>query len=105
MRILFDHCVPRRLRHSLPGHEISTTSERGWSGLRNGQLLALAALHFDVLITVDQNLRHQQNLAALPVAVVVLVSRSNRLADLEPLVPAILAALEVLRPQTLVEIP
>jgi predicted nuclease of predicted toxin-antitoxin system len=104
MRILFDHCVPRRLRRVLPGHEISTTFDRGWSDLQNGKLLALAALHFDVVITVDQNLRHQQNLATLPVAVLVLVGKSSRLADLEPLAPAILAALEILQPRTVVEI-
>ena len=73
MRIVFDHCVPQRLRRVLPGHEISTTFGRGWSDLQNGKLLAIAALHFDVMITVDQNLRHQQNPATLPIAVIVSV--------------------------------
>lgn len=105
MRILFDHCVPQRLRRVLPGHEISTTFERGWNDLQNGKLRAIAALHFDVMITVDRNLRHQQNPATLPIAVIVLVGKSNRLADLEPLAPAILAALETLQARTVVEIP
>lgn len=59
----------------------------GWHALRNGALLrAVAQDRFDVLLTVDRNLKREQNLATLPVAVVVLLARSNRLADLLPLV-------------------
>ncbi len=94
MRILLDECVPRPLRRSLPGHDVRTVREMGWVGKKNGELLSLmAAAGFEVLLTVDQNLRHQQNLAAAGVAVVVMVASTNRLADLEPLVPAVEAAL------------
>jgi len=86
MRILLDECVPRRLRRELPGHDVRTVFEIGWSGKKNGELLALmVAQGFEVLITVDQNLRHQQNLHAVGVAVIVLVAASNRLAHLIPL--------------------
>jgi hypothetical protein len=60
--------------------------------------------HFDVLLTADQNLEFQQNLAKLPMAVVVLVAPSNRLESLEPLVPALLETLKALPPKTLVRV-
>jgi hypothetical protein len=65
----------------------------GWAGIKNGQLLALAEAEFDVFITVDRNLSFQQNLPQFDIAVVVLQSPSNRLADLKPLVPKVLAIL------------
>lgn len=66
----------------------------GWLTIKNGELLALAARSFDVFVTVDRNLSFQQNLAELPIAVVVLEARSNRLADLEPFVENLLDAIE-----------
>jgi hypothetical protein len=105
MRILLDECVPRRLRRELIGHDLRTVPEMGWSGKKNGTLLALmVAQGFEVLITVDQNLRHQQNLAMLGVAVIVLVAASNRLADLVPLMPAAQLALNSINPGDVVEI-
>jgi hypothetical protein len=105
MRILLDECVPRPLRRHFGGHDARTIRELGWAGKKNGELLALmAADGFEVLLTVDQNLRHQQNLAAAGVAVVVLVAATNRLADLLPLVPSALAALAAIKSGDVVEI-
>lgn len=88
MRILLDECVPRRLRQELPGHDVHTVPEMGWSGKKNGELLQLMAVQgFEVLLTVDQSIRHQQNLQTAGIAVVVLVAVSNRLGDLVPLMP------------------
>lgn len=56
MRLLLDECVPVRLSRALPGHQVSTVVREGWSGIKNGRLLALAATEFDALITVDKNL-------------------------------------------------
>ena len=67
MRILLDESLPRPLAWLLPGHEVRTVAEMGWSGTRNGPLLALATADFGVLLTADQNLEHQQNLRALPI--------------------------------------
>jgi hypothetical protein len=69
--------------------------------LKNGALLTQAANSFDVVLTADQNIEFQQNLAKLPVAVVVLVANTNRLESLEPLVPKLLHVLAALRPRTL----
>lgn len=80
-------------------------SEMGWSGKKNGELLRLMAGDgFEILVTVDQNLRNQQNLRAAGVAVVVLVAASNRLADLTPLAPSAEVALGSIRPGDFVEI-
>ena len=105
MRILLDECVPRPLRRELTGHSVSTIREMGWTGKKNGELLALmAGAGFEVLLTVDQNLRYQQNLAASGAAVVVMVAPSNRLADLVPLIPAVEAALSNIQAGDVVEV-
>lgn len=105
MRILLDECVPRPLRRELTGHNVRTIQEMGWAGKKNGVLLALmAGAGFEVLLTVDQSLRHQQNLAASGVAVVVMVAPTNRLADLVPLIPKVEAALSSIQPGDAVEV-
>jgi predicted nuclease of predicted toxin-antitoxin system len=70
MRLLLDESVPQRLRRALPNHEVKTVVEMGWGGIKNGDLLALAAPSFDAFITVDKNLPYQQNLSSLALAVV-----------------------------------
>lgn len=104
MRLLLDESLPRRLRHELTGHTVSTVTERGWSGIKNGQLLSLASASFDAFLTADQNLPYQQNLATLPIAVVVLVARDNRLHTLRGWVPELLQCLDVLQPRTLTRV-
>jgi hypothetical protein len=105
MRILLDECAPCRLRWELPGHDVRTVPEIGWSGKKNGELLALMATHgFEVLITVDQNLRHQQNLQTASFAVMVLIAATNRLIDLVPLMPSARVALGSIGPGDVVEV-
>lgn len=101
MRILLDESLPRPLGALLSGHTASTVQELGWTSLKNGELLRRAAERFDALLTADQNLEFQQNLATLPVAVIVMVSGSNRLEALERLVPDVLELLTKLQPRTL----
>lgn len=76
----------------------------GWSGTESGELLRLAADSFDVLLTADRNLEHQQNLTTLPISVVVLVAPTNRIESLAPLVPELLELLKALPPRRLVRI-
>lgn len=78
--------------------------EMGWGGIGNGELLRLAASDFDAFITVDKNLEHQQNLSSLPIAVVVLHSRSTELHVLRQHIPELEAALSSLEPRRLVRI-
>jgi hypothetical protein len=104
MRILLDESLPKELKAEFPGHEVRSTQEMGWSSLRNGELLERAASQFDVFATADQNLQYQQNLSKLPLAVLVLVAKSNRIHDLRPLIPAVMAAIPKLPPRTLTRI-
>jgi hypothetical protein len=98
MRILLDESLPKELRSELPGHDVRTVQEMGWSSVKNGDLLARSVAQFDVFVTADQNL------STLPVAVVVLVAKSNRMQELQPLIPELLASVSVLKPRTLVRI-
>lgn len=105
MRILLDECVPRPLKKEFAGHDVHTVPEMGWSGKKNGELLALLVPQgFEVFVTVDQNLSYQQNLRAANVAVIVLIAASNRLADLLPLMPSVHASLATIQPGDLVEV-
>ena len=83
-----------RLARALAGHEVLTARQLGWTAIQNGELLALAATAFDVFVTVDSNLAFQQNAATLPMPIIVLSARTNRLADLMPLVPRLLETME-----------
>lgn len=101
MRILLDEDLPRRLGALLVGHETSTVPRSGWAGVKNGKLLALAATQFDVFLTMDRGLEFQQNLAALPIAVLVIEAFSNRMEHLEPVVPNLLHSIDRIEPRTL----
>ena len=93
MRVLLDECVPRALRADIPGHEVKTVAEAGWAGVKNGELLRLAAATFDLMITVDRNLEYQQSFDELSLAVIVVHAPSNDIAILRALMPAIVAAI------------
>ena len=101
MRILLDESVPGRMGPLLTGHTSETVQRRGCASVKNGKLLALAAGEFDVLLTADKGMENQQNLATLSIAILIVLARSNRMEDLAPAVPTILAALAVLPPRTL----
>jgi Domain of unknown function (DUF5615) len=93
MRVLLDECVPRALREQLPGHDVKTVVEAGWAGVKNGELLRLAAQRFDVLLTVDRNLEYQQDLHGAALAVIVMHAPSNDILALQPLMPQVLEAI------------
>ena len=104
VRILLDESLPRPLSQLLIGHDVSIVATEGWASLGNGALLRQAATTFDVVLTADQNIEFQQNLATLPLAVVVLVAESNRLEALEPLVPEVLDALKHLKARSFLRV-
>lgn len=105
MRLLLDEQVPRVFADCLAGHVVATTQAMGWSALENGDLLRTAAdAGFDALLTLDRGIEFQQNLAVLPLSVLIVRARSNRIDDLEPLAGEVLASLEALEPRSLVRI-
>ncbi len=104
MRVLIDECLPRALKRLLAEHECRTVQEMGWSGTQNGALLRLAQKRFDVLVTVDQSIEYEQNLANLKIALLVLGARSNQIEDLMPIIPAALAALRKIQPGQIIRV-
>jgi len=102
MKILFDQGTPAPLRHTLADHAVSTAYEMGWARLENGDLLNAAESSFDAFVTTDQNLRHQQNLGARRLAVLVLPTTSWPVIQRH--LPKVAAAVNALRPGDFVEL-
>lgn len=103
MNIVFDQGVPVPLRRHLAGHTITTVYECGWHTLSNGTLLSTAeGAGFDLLITTDQNLRYQQNLAGRHIAIVVL--RSTSWPRIQMSIAAIQATVDSIGPGTYHEV-
>jgi hypothetical protein len=99
MRLLIDECIDQRLRLLFPSHDCQTAGFANLAGLKNGRLLdAAETAGFDVLITVDQNIPDQQNLDGRTISLLILCAQTNRLRDLEPLVPAANLALGSIGP-------
>lgn len=82
------------LRRDLPEFVVRTVQEEGWAGFKNGELLRRAALSFDVLVTADQRLRYQQNIAQFAIGVVVIQTFDTTLPNLRTLLPKIKMAIE-----------
>ena len=106
MKVLVDECAPRALKTFLTkhGHESLTVQEAGWAGKQNGELLKLAEADFDALVTVDTNLRYQQNMEGRNIAIVILQSSSNRLEHIRQYFPACVLALERIKPGEIVQV-
>jgi predicted nuclease of predicted toxin-antitoxin system len=66
MRVLLDECVPKRLRRELTAYDVSTVTDMGWAGVKNGKLLALASAQFECFLTVDANIEKQQYTVPVP---------------------------------------
>jgi hypothetical protein len=103
MKVLFDQGTPAPLRHALPGHAVSTAYEMGWASLTNGDLLDAAERSFDVLVTTDQNLPYQQNLAGRRLAVLILPTTSWPV--LKKRILAVETALGTIAPGSVVRLP
>jgi hypothetical protein len=97
-QVLFDENMPRKLRRDLPEFVIRTAQEQGWSSFRNGALLSHASEDFDVLVTIDQRMRYQQNMPRFPIGVVIIEVPDTRLVHLRPLVPQIREAVANVKP-------
>lgn len=102
MKVLLDECVPRPLKRDFVGHNIDHVAEVGWSSIKNGRFLGLAV--GEVSITTDQNLKYQQNLRNFKIGVVVLIAKSNRIDDLQPLVPEALNVMNGITAGQLIEV-
>lgn len=106
MKLLLDECLPRKLKiyFETEGFQCKTVREAGLASKENGGLLAAAEGLYDVLLTIDQNMRHQQNMAGRSLAILVFAAKSNDIDDLQPLVANAVAALAQIQPGQIVEV-
>lgn len=94
MKLLLDENIPRKLKRDLILHDVYHVSDKGWQGKKNGQLLGLMlADGFDALITIDKNLKYQQNFIKYPIPVLVLAASDNTYLTLQPYAVEILHTL------------
>jgi predicted nuclease of predicted toxin-antitoxin system len=90
MRVLLDENLDRRLKHSFDSeYEVVSVRERGWGGIANGELLRRAEAEFDVLVTLDRNLQHQQSLSKYGIAVVLITARKSKRSFIEQAMPEV----------------
>lgn len=96
MRILLDHNTPAPLRYALQGHQVDTAYERGWAEVTNGELLTAAeAAGFDLIITTDKGIRHQQNLAGRKLSLLVLSTNDwTRIRQFKTLVASAVTSIQ-----------
>jgi predicted nuclease of predicted toxin-antitoxin system len=107
MKLLLDECVvPRRIKFLFAekGLICETVQDAGWGGKENGELLALAEQQYEVLVTVDRNIRYQQSLVGRKIAILIIHSESNDYEDIRQHIPAVVAALKSIRPGEFVEV-
>lgn len=105
MRILLDECLDEDLRHEFSGHDCQTCRFAGFKGISNGQLLSQAeSAGFDVLVTTDQNMPRQQNMAGRKIIVMVIRPRTNDIEDIRVFMPEVLTMLPTLTPGAVVRI-
>ena len=102
MKILLDECTPRVVKRRLPQRAITTVQEMGWAGITNGELLARAEQEFDVFVTADQRLPHQQHLGGRHLAVIALPT--NRVPEVVKPLADLERALDTIQPGALVQL-
>ena len=100
--VILDENIPRRLGTRLSGHRVTTVSEQGWGGVKNGRLLTLIDGSYDVFVTADKNLRYQQNLEGRQISIIEVPFNDSE--KLLPLTSEILLAIEQSLPGSYIEI-
>jgi len=104
MRILLDENTPKKLKYAFPGHALAHVTIMGWAGTKNGALLVKAEGIFDVFITVDKSIQHQNNFTGRQIILVTLIVKHNKLEFLLPLVPKALQTLQAASPGQVINI-
>jgi len=98
LKILLDECIDRRFAREFGDLYVRTVPQMGWAGIKNGELMRLAEVEFDVFVTVDRNLSYQQDIPRYSISVIVIRSVSNRYQDLEPFSDQVLDAIKQAKP-------
>lgn len=97
MRVVLDECVNACVRAAFPGFQVRTVTEIGWRSSKDGPLLTFAQISFDVFVTIDRKLEHQQNIRMLNLGIVVVHVASNQLDSYRPLFGALLQAVKTVK--------
>jgi len=97
VRVLLDECVNTGVRAAFPGTDVKTVTEIGWRSSKDGPLLSFAQNSFDVFVTIDRKLEHQQNIGLLNLGIVVVHVRNNELNSYRALFEALLRAVKTVR--------
>ena len=105
MRVLLDENLDWRLvRYFDADFQVTTVSQQGWKGARNGELLRQAAATFDALITMDKGIEHQQNLSKYTIGIILISAKSNRLQDIQPAMLSVNQVLRTLEPGQVIHV-
>jgi hypothetical protein len=104
VRILLDECVNAGVRKAFPGHAVKTVAETGWNSTADGLLLVLAQQQFDVFVTIDRNLEHQQNLEKFDLGFVVVRMRNNEITSYLQLFVELNSAAESVQPGRVIHV-
>lgn len=95
MKILLDECVDWRLKFDFIGHEVKSVQEMDWLGKKNGELMKAASDEgFEAFVTIDKNLKFQQNIKQYPLAILILDHPRSTRRHLKPLVVKVLDLLK-----------
>ena len=106
MKILLDECLPVDFRHHLSGHAVHSAEWAGFKGLKNGELLREAEnAAYDVFLTTDQGIPHQQKPVPRRISIIVIRTPTNQIEDLLPLAGTILSKLAEIRPGQIAFVP
>jgi hypothetical protein len=104
-RVVLDENVPWQLLAELSEHDVSTAAREGWGGVANGELLKrIGSAGFDVFVTADRNLQHQQRLTGRSFGIVLLVPRRLKMEHLRPLLSQIRSAIALVKPGALIPV-
>lgn len=104
MKIILDECLPRRLVRDLQPHFVTTVPREGWASIKNGALLKLIIPDFDIFITIDNNLVHQQNMQGVDLCIITIHAVNSRYETLQPMVADILKAINDAKPGTMIHL-
>ncbi|MDX1983506.1 MAG: hypothetical protein SFV51_24755 [Bryobacteraceae bacterium] len=105
MKILLDECLPVGFRQSFPDYETHSAEWAGFKGMKNGKLLLAAELGgYDVLITVDRSMAHQNRLDDRRISIIVMSAVTNQLEELLPYAKSVLDALHILKPGQIAQV-
>ncbi len=105
MKILIDESLPVELKKEFTSHEVFTVNDMNWLGKKNGELLELAVENgFEIFITVDKHLKHQQNIKKFPIGIIVLDIFRTKIEFIKPLMSKILERISIIKPHEVYEL-